>query len=100
MFETFRQNFPVDSRVPADTGNFSLDTKVPGLAELLTSFGGASFKHGLYRISGRRTWHVGTHVSAWVFRNSPAGSPALVMIGWGRRLQSTAKGWNKGNLVS
>ncbi|MER8524017.1 DUF1851 domain-containing protein [Mesorhizobium sp. M0644] len=50
MFEKFRQNFPVDSRMPADTGNFSLDTKVPGLSELLASFGGASFKHGLYRI--------------------------------------------------
>ncbi|TIP08058.1 DUF1851 domain-containing protein [Mesorhizobium sp.] len=50
MFETFRKNFPVDSRMPADPGNFSLDTKVPGLNELLTSFGGASFKSGLYRI--------------------------------------------------
>ncbi|MES0032665.1 MULTISPECIES: hypothetical protein [unclassified Mesorhizobium] len=37
MFEKFRQNFPVDSRMPADTGNFSLDTKVPGLSELLAS---------------------------------------------------------------
>ncbi|MET3577666.1 hypothetical protein ABID19_000681 [Mesorhizobium robiniae] len=50
MFETFRKNFPVDSRMPADPGNFSLDTKVPGLNELLTSFGGASFKGYLYRV--------------------------------------------------
>lgn len=100
MFETFRQNFPVDSRVPADTGNFSLDTKVPGLSELLASFGGASFKHGLYRIIRAQDvarWNARVCLG---FRNSPAGSPALVMIGWGRRLQSIAKGWNKGNLVS
>ncbi|MER9306598.1 T6SS immunity protein Tdi1 domain-containing protein [Mesorhizobium sp. M0496] len=50
MFETFQQNFPVDSRAPTDAGDLSLDTKVPGLKELLTSFGGGSFKQGLYRI--------------------------------------------------
>ncbi|WP_352831570.1 hypothetical protein [Mesorhizobium sp. M0830] len=44
MFETFQQNFPVDSRAPTDAGDLSLDTKVPGLKELLTSFGGGSFK--------------------------------------------------------
>ncbi|TIV24701.1 MAG: DUF1851 domain-containing protein [Mesorhizobium sp.] len=50
MFETFQKNFQVDSRVPADAGNVSLDTKIAGLNELLASFGGATFQHGLYRI--------------------------------------------------
>ncbi|TPM34498.1 T6SS immunity protein Tdi1 domain-containing protein [Mesorhizobium sp. B2-3-5] len=50
MFETFRKNFPADSKVTADAGTFSLDTKVPGLNELFADFGGASFRHGLYRI--------------------------------------------------
>ena len=50
MFETFRQNFPIESRVAADGGEGVVDAKVPGLNELLTSFGGASFRKGLYRI--------------------------------------------------
>ncbi|UCI24573.1 T6SS immunity protein Tdi1 domain-containing protein [Mesorhizobium sp. B2-8-5] len=50
MFETFRKNFPVYSRMPADRADFSLDTKIHGLNELFANFGGASFKHGLYRI--------------------------------------------------
>ncbi|TIP30686.1 MAG: DUF1851 domain-containing protein, partial [Mesorhizobium sp.] len=50
MFEIFQKNFEVDSRVPADSGNSSLETKVAGLNELLATFGGATFRHGLYRI--------------------------------------------------
>lgn len=50
MFERFIRNFPMDGRLPTDSGNFPLDSKIRGLSELLSSFGGASFKHGLYRI--------------------------------------------------
>ena len=50
MFETFRQNFPIESRVAADGGGVAIDAKIPGLNELLADFGGASFKHGLYKI--------------------------------------------------
>ncbi|CCV07982.1 hypothetical protein MESS2_660021 [Mesorhizobium metallidurans STM 2683] len=39
----------MDAGVTPGGGN--LDTKVPGLNELLASFGGASFKRGLYRIN-------------------------------------------------
>jgi len=49
VFETFRQNFRIESRAPTD-GNSLLNTRIPGLNELLDSFGGASFKQGLYRI--------------------------------------------------
>ncbi|MGX9575159.1 hypothetical protein [Mesorhizobium sp. f-mel] len=50
MFETFQKHFPVESRLVVVSGSESFETKIPGLNELLTSFGGASFKHGLYRI--------------------------------------------------
>ena len=50
MFEAFRQNFPIGSRVAADAGRPVADTGLPGLNELLASFGGASFRQGLYRI--------------------------------------------------
>lgn len=50
MFETFQKHFPVESRLVLDSGSESFETKIPGLNELLTSFGGASFKLGLYRI--------------------------------------------------
>jgi len=39
VFETFQKNFQVDTRVPADAGNFSLDTRTAGLNELLARFG-------------------------------------------------------------
>ncbi|TPL05322.1 DUF1851 domain-containing protein [Mesorhizobium sp. B2-4-14] len=50
MFETFRQNFPIEGRVATDPGTPVVDTGIPGLNELLDSFGGASFQQGLYRI--------------------------------------------------
>ncbi|MER8446095.1 DUF1851 domain-containing protein [Mesorhizobium sp. M1066] len=50
MFETFRRIFPMDDGRTSGADNFPGDPKVVGLNELLTSFGGASFKHGLYRI--------------------------------------------------
>ncbi|TIO10575.1 T6SS immunity protein Tdi1 domain-containing protein [Mesorhizobium sp.] len=50
MFEIFRQNFAVDARLPSDGDDVSQDTRVAGLNELFASFGGASFKQGLYRI--------------------------------------------------
>lgn len=50
LFEIFRQNFAIESRVAADANLQAADTKIPGLNQLLASFGGASFRHGLYRI--------------------------------------------------
>ncbi|RVD55726.1 MULTISPECIES: T6SS immunity protein Tdi1 domain-containing protein [unclassified Mesorhizobium] len=50
MYETFRQHFPVESRMAAGGGNAAFDAKIFGLSELLTSFGGASFRKGLYRV--------------------------------------------------
>jgi hypothetical protein len=50
VFETFRQNFPIESRVSAVGGEGAVDTEIRGLNELLASFGGASFRKGLYRI--------------------------------------------------
>ncbi|WP_095091392.1 T6SS immunity protein Tdi1 domain-containing protein [Mesorhizobium sophorae] len=50
MFEAFRQNFLIDSRVAAEAGGPVVDSGIPGLNELLANFGGASFKRGLYRI--------------------------------------------------
>ncbi|MBZ9871904.1 DUF1851 domain-containing protein [Mesorhizobium sp. BR1-1-9] len=50
MFEAFRQSFPIESRVAADPAKSGVDSKIRGLNELLSSFGGASFKQGLYRI--------------------------------------------------
>ncbi|BAV46407.1 Putative uncharacterized protein [Mesorhizobium loti] len=50
MFETFRRIFPMDDERMPGVSNLPLDTKVAGLNELLARFGGASFKHGLYRI--------------------------------------------------
>lgn len=50
MFAAFRQNFPIESRIAGDASKPLVDTGIQGLNELLASFGGASFKHGLYRI--------------------------------------------------
>jgi len=48
MFPKFRQNFSPDAGRKPDS--VSIDTGVPSLNELLSSFGGMSFNHGLYRI--------------------------------------------------
>ena len=48
MFPKFRQSFSPDAGCKPDS--VSIDTGVPSLNELLSSFSGVSFNHGLYRI--------------------------------------------------
>lgn len=48
MFPKFRQSFSPDAGRKPDP--VSIDTGVPSLNELLSSFSGVSFNHGLYRI--------------------------------------------------
>jgi hypothetical protein len=50
VFETFRRNFRAESKLAANPGGEAFEANIPGLNELLASFGGASFRHGLYRI--------------------------------------------------
>ena len=49
MFDDFVKNFPMDAHPVMRSAEFMLDTKISEMNELLARFGGASFKHGLYR---------------------------------------------------
>lgn len=50
MFDDFLKNFPIDAGSMIQRQNSPLNPKTSGVNELLSRFGGASFKHGLYRI--------------------------------------------------
>lgn len=96
MFETFQKHFPVESRLVVDSGSESFETKIPGLNELLTSFGGASFKHGLYRIIRAQDVSQWNARSPWVSRVRRADHLLWLRLAGDRILPSTLRARARG----